>query len=108
MREATGTWDEKNWEDMERDHHQLLAPLAATWVLIAGSTIYSHCRNDEVADPDGDRRGWSAYSWTKELWAHWRERFQEFAAREDYSEECRSIVSQAARKMEEIEAECQD
>jgi hypothetical protein len=104
MQEATNTWNEKEWEDMERDHHQFLAPLAATWILIAGRTIYSHCRNDDVAVSDGGGRGWTAFSWTKELWAHWRERFQEFAAADDFSEECRSITSQAARKMAEIEA----
>ena len=51
---------------------------------------------------------WAAYSWTKLLWAYWKEKFQEFAAREDFSEECRSITSQAARKMGEIESCDQD
>lgn len=108
MREATDDWDEEAWGDKERDHHELLAPLAATWILIAGKTIYSHCRNDEVASPDGDRWGWAAYSWTKQFWAHWKEKLQEFAAREDLSEECRSMTSKAARKMAEIESGDQD
>ena len=103
MRDATEqTCDEEAWEDMERDHRQFLAPLAAPWLLVAGKTIYSHCRNDEIAVPDGDRKGWAAYSWTKQLWAHWKKKFQDFAAREDFSEECRNIASQAVRKMEEI------
>ena len=105
MRDATEqTCDEEAWENMERDYRQFLAPLAATWLLVAGKTIYSHCRNDEVAIPDGDRKGWAAYSWTRQRWAHWKKKFQDFAAREDFSEECRYISLQAARKMEEIES----
>lgn len=109
MRNATEeTFDEETWEGMERDYRQFMVPLAATWLLVAGKTIYSHCRNDEIAVPDGDRRGWAAYSWTKQLWAHWKTKFKDFAAREDFSGECRNIASQAARKMEEIESEDHD
>jgi hypothetical protein len=98
------TYDGEDWfEPYER---QVLIPVAATWLLIAGELIYSHCLNDELEDTSAE--GWARCTWTRELWATWKKRFQCFAQSDDLNNECRDFAARTVRKMAEIEAGHQD
>jgi hypothetical protein len=94
------TYDEYDWfENYER---QVLVPVAATWLLIAGESIYSHCLNDGIEDINAE--GWARCTWTRELWANWKKRFQCFAESDDLNDECRDFAARTVRKMAEIES----
>lgn len=86
---------------------EVLLPIAATWLHIAGKAIHSHCLNEEVEDLKADietQAGWGGGSWTMQRWALWKAQLQGFSKRDDFNEECRATAAQAAQKMAEAEA----
>lgn len=100
-------YDEKPGLSAKAYEWQVLLPAAATWLIIAGRTIYSHCLNDEVEDLQADvetQAGWGGGSWTMQRWTLWKAHLQKFAKREDFNDECRAVAMQAVQKMAEVEA----
>lgn len=103
----------KNLHTQESDHinsveAQVLLPATATWLLVAGSVIYSHCLNNEIERYGADlqtRQGWGGGTWTLQRWEAWQERLHEFTECEYLHEECRDIALKTLKKMAEIEAE---
>ena len=99
-------YDEENDRNMKPFEAQVLVPAAATWLLVAGKTIYNHCLNGEIEQYGADIKtceGWGGGTWTRARWEYWAEQLQEFAGRDDMNDECRAIAAQAVAKMAEIE-----
>lgn len=84
---------------VDADEWPILIPAAATWLSIAGKTIYNHCLRGETAD------GWDRGIWTIEKWEKWKKQLEGFAKRNEFDDECRTLAAQTARKMAEIEKE---
>jgi hypothetical protein len=88
---------------------QVLLPSAAAWISIAGHRIYSICLDDELTKVDATREirdKWGARRrvWSRQLWEHWKTRFETLAKQENINDECRSLSAQATEKMASIEA----
>jgi hypothetical protein len=100
-------YDEKPGLSVKAYEWQVLLPAAATWLIIAGRAIYSHCLNDEVEGLQADietQAGWGGGSWTMQRWTLWKAQLEKFVKREDFNDECRAVAMQAVRKMVEVEA----
>jgi hypothetical protein len=92
---------------------QVLLPSAAAWISIAGRRMYSICIDDdelikvdatrEVRDKWGARRRF----WSRQLWEHWKSRFEILARQENINNECQSLSARAAEKMASIGVEHQ-
>lgn len=82
---------------VDDDEWPILIPAAATWISVAGKTIYTHCLGSDTAD------GWDRGIWTMDKWENWKKQLEGFAERSDFDDECRTLAAQAARKMAEIE-----
>jgi hypothetical protein len=86
---------------------QVLLPVTAIWLIVAGRAIYSHCLNDEVEDLRADietQARWGGGSWTMQRWTLWKTQLEKFAKREDFNDECRAVAMQTVQKMVEVEA----
>ena len=93
--------------DIDSVKAEVLLPATASWLLIAGKVIYSHCLKNEIAryaDPNA-RQGWGGGTWTLRRWDFWQEQLHDFADRDDLNQECRDVVMKTLKKMTEVEAE---
>jgi len=89
---------------------QVLLPSAAAWISIAGHRMYSVCLDDELNKADAtqeicDKWGARRSTWSRQLWEHWKTRFEVLSRQENINDECRSLSAQAAEKMANIEVE---
>lgn len=89
---------------------QVLLPPAATWLSIAGNTIYKICRSDDIEEVGTrnmkyDRWGRRRRVWSKQLWDQWKARLQSLARDQKIDIWCRGFATEAARKMADIETE---
>lgn len=95
------SWDE-NSEDIARvggGEWEVLLPVATTWLLISGKAIYEHCLEESLYD------GWETDTWDLQRWNLWKQQLEQFAERDDFNAECRSLTSQTVKKMVEVEVE---
>lgn len=95
-------YDDTFGEAMLHLERQILLPAAATWVLVAGKTIYDHCVQEEIGRPDGDAGGGTLTSFSQR-WEDWKPGFQKLAVSQDMSEEHRELALRTAQKMNEIQ-----
>lgn len=80
---------------------KVLLPVSATWIIIAGKTIYQMCLEGKDLSPNlRNKRVWS-----KSKWEFWREQFRIFENKHDFNEECRRYATRALAKMVEVEKE---
>jgi hypothetical protein len=99
-------------DEVQAREWQVLLPSAVAWVSIAGHRMYSTCLDDELTMVDATRETrdkWGARRivWSRQLWEHWKIRFEILARQENINDECRSLSAQAAEKMANIEVEHQ-
>ncbi|GAB7325712.1 hypothetical protein MBLNU13_g09679t1 [Cladosporium sp. NU13] len=78
---------------------EVLLPVATTWLLISGKAIYEHCLEESLYD------GWETDTWDLQRWNLWKQQLEQFAERDDFNAECRSLTSQTVKKMVEVEVE---
>jgi hypothetical protein len=97
-------------ESSHKDEHvvksqawKVLLPVSATWILVAGKTIYKMCLDGQKVSLDLH----SKRVWDKPRWEHWKERLQLFENRLDFDEECRGYATRALAKMSEVDMECE-
>lgn len=84
----------------------MYVPPAATWVLLAGKSIYELCKIDHDYRKDGgpptslwgQGRGYSL-----DRWAFWKKRFGEIAKTQGLKDEVKDIAARASLEMEKIE-----
>ena len=98
--------DEKAALSVKAYEWQVLLPVTAIWLIVAGRAIYSHCLNDEVEDLRADietQARWGGGSWTMQRWTLWKTQLEKFAKREDFNDECRAVAMQTVQKMVEVE-----
>lgn len=89
----------------------MYVPPAATWILLAGKSIYQLCKTDynrkdgaPGSTPDnvvwlwGKGRGFGL-----ERWAFWKGRFNDISGTQNLSDEVRDIASRAASAMDKCE-----
>lgn len=98
---------EENDTNMKPFEWQVLVPVATAWLTIAGKTIYRHCLNNEVEDPEAsemEKAGWGGATWTKQRWACWKVQLQKLREREDMDYEYRGLAAQAVCTMKGIDA----
>jgi hypothetical protein len=96
-------------DGIESSHHdeyvvksqawKVLLPVSATWILVAGKTIYKMCLQEENVEFHSKR------TWNKPRWEHWKEQLRSFEDRHDFDEECRGYATRALAKMSEVEME---
>lgn len=101
--------DETFGETVLQLERQILIPAAATWLLIAGKTIYDQFAKEDIAQSDANvqaRESSAELPWSKRQWSRWKIRFQELASDQAQAldDECREFASRAAGKMTEVEA----
>lgn len=96
-----GSLDKIAWGN--HDQWETLIPVATTWLLIAGKTIYEHChcQKEDLYD------GWEMGTWNLQRWDLWKLQLKTFAKRADFNDECRGLASQTVQKMAAFEAEYQ-
>jgi hypothetical protein len=99
---------EDGFESSHDDEHlvksqawKVLLPVSATWILIAGKTIYQMCLDGQKVGPNVH----SKRVWSKSRWEHWKEQLRSFENRHDFDEECRGYATRALVKMLEVETE---
>lgn len=97
-------------EDSKMRPHEwrVLIPAAATWLIEAGRTIYTHCLRNEIEDKEASaeaRMGWRGRTWSRQRWAYWKIQLQRFGKYEDINHECRNLAAQAIRKMKAIDSQ---
>lgn len=96
------------------EQHQratLYVPPAATWVLIAGRSIYELCkvgheRKDGApgSTPDNDEWLWDhGRGYSLERWSFWKNRFSELATIEELGEKTMDLAARAAAEMQNSE-----
>jgi hypothetical protein len=97
-------------ESSHNDNHfvkaqewKVLVPVSATWIVIAGKTIYRMCLDGQDVRPNSRIER----VWDKPRWELWKEQLQVFGNRHDFNEECRRYATQALVRMVEVENECQ-
>jgi hypothetical protein len=91
------SYDKDPFEGPHADDAVLLIPAATTWLFFAGETIYEHCCGGDTSN------GWIRGPWNLERWNLWKRQLTDFAAREDFSEECRELAEKTVKHMVEIE-----
>jgi hypothetical protein len=79
---------------------KVLIPASASWILIAGKTIYKMCLDDQYAS----QKFHSKRVWNKARWELWKEQLRKFENRDDFDEECRGYASRALAKMVDVES----
>lgn len=87
---------------------RLLIPAAATWLLVAGRTIYEHCLDSQspmLGENDRSREEWVEGQFSLQRWSCWKERLRTFTERRDFSDECREYSAHTVAEMNEIEME---
>jgi hypothetical protein len=113
---------ERNYSDNDENRHKpatrvekfdAFVPAAAAWILGAGKALYE---KDEDVDPkharketkledlkEGERLWPASARFSKERWAFWKSRFDQFSGMEEVEEETRKVASEAVETMETIE-----
>jgi hypothetical protein len=93
-------------ESSHKDEHvvkaqawKVLVPVSATWIMIAGKTIYKMCLESQ----DLSQNLYNKRVWNKSRWEYWKEQLRSFENRHDFDEECRGYATRALTKMLEVE-----
>ncbi len=86
----------------------MYVPPAATWILLAGETLYQFCKDDykrkDGAPGDGrDWLLWNGRGFSLKRWAFWKKRFYDVAATEELDSSVRDYARRAADHMGRIE-----
>ena len=89
----------------------MYVPPAATWVLLAGESIYKLCKIDHDrkdgalgSTPNGDEWLWGkGRGYSQERWTFWKKRFGEIATTKDLKDSVREISARASSHMEKFE-----
>ena len=91
-----------------RHRAAMYIPPAATWILLAGESLYRLCRNDHLrcddayAGSDG-RLWWNGRGFSLQRWAFWKQRFRETPADEGLESSVEDYARRAAEEMGVIE-----
>ena len=89
----------------------MYVPPAATWILLAGETIYTLCKTDHKRDDGAPGSALSHEDWfwgrrwgySLERWTFWRERFGEISKVQNLKDDVKEVAARATLEMERIE-----
>ena len=78
-------------------------PPAATWILLAGETIYGLCKSDPKSVPKDEWVWGKSPGYSVGRWALWKKRFGELAIREGLEDRVKDLAARAVSEMDRIE-----